>query len=482
MMMGNVVNAIELYGHAAALARGVEDLDMRAMTTVSLQDMRTASTFAEAIDAYMQELYAGFDKVRWPVLAGNDARTLVGGAADASRMLRTACRESLERSRRDAREVSAVKGGLLPLAVRRMRVAQEALEIVAGERPVTGSTFAFMAEGRAQTLLEQTPILGEAVLIYQAVLGREAASGRKLSDLERACSGFAVLLPFVLRAVGKAAARGATSAAVITRRSVEVALEYKRVYTLLETAKRIPRAVQVATGLRSLSQEQFAEFRALLAQSVRAVSSLQPRQAARLNYFFSRMHDAARLAAWLRIAEKELGPGVPGFVALKNAKFSPAERRVMESFAKRTNSRVVGLPEVLPMDYPGRTRLDGVKHPDAIWRDGLVDFYIPEAERGSVTAIISNVGKKRSQCPTVIVALENAKVSASAIAERLPDFWANPRHIEVSRIVLFDGIHAFVHTRPERFAGPFMYGLWRPLAFEANHLIKTVKELEEESP
>lgn len=254
---GLTVLTISMFEHAVSLARGVEDIDTPSTTTVPIADIRAAHDIAVEVDEYMRWLLQRFDRGGIPDLPAFGAvfmRDMLGRAGDAARRLEIETRVTLDRKPNALGEVRSLYGGIIERGVREMRVAREIMEIIAGERTVAESIFAGMDEAIGEAILVSIPYIGEGVLIYEAVAGRTLIGGRKMSQAERAITGIALILPYALAGVGKVVAQGAKRVGSITRRTILIALEYQRVFKLLETAKRLPHAMNIAIGMRRLSQ------------------------------------------------------------------------------------------------------------------------------------------------------------------------------------------------------------------------------------
>jgi hypothetical protein len=354
------------------------------------------------------------------------------------------------------------------------------LEIIVGERPLEGSSFQIGGEVAAETLLTWTPVIGEGVLIYEAIAGRTVAGNRKLSNSERVAAGFGAVLPYIVAYSVKVVATAVGRVLTITRRAVLAALEYNRVYSILETAQRLARAAEIGIGLRVLTESEFQEFRTLL-RAIVARSSLNTRQLARLNYFFLRMQDTARLAQWLRIIDQELGSNFAGLQRLKGVKLRLPEEQALTLLAGKSAKSVVALPEVVPIDYPGRSQIPGASHPDGVWDGELFDLMVSKG--ASIGSAVGEIGKKQAQASTVVVALlENAKFASSDIEAALPRVWGSPYAAGVSRVVILDAAGVAVHMRPDGLTAPAMAGLLRLGLGDPKRLSDIAKQLQTESP
>jgi hypothetical protein len=180
-----------------------------------------------------------------------------------------------------------------------MRVAKETLQVVRGERPMEQSYWAAARDLRAEFVLTSIPVVGELVLAFEFMSGKEAATGRRMSDDERAISGLFAVMPLIVSEIGGAVASGAK----VTRRAVTLALDDLKIYSIWRTLQRIPRSIELAIGLKVLPDKTFAELVDLLhqvkaAQRLNLLEFLTNKQLARLNYMVSRMRDASRTAMW----------------------------------------------------------------------------------------------------------------------------------------------------------------------------------------
>ena len=480
---GLVAISIESFERAVVFARGIEDIRQREKATVPGIDMMVAAAYAHSVNELVQTWRNEFDKYPWG-LAQYHARFLVDGAASAARSFDLETRLRRPQTDRElAGEVRSVEGGWPAVWINEIKIAREALEILSGERAFARSSFQTIREGLeevAEFFGVSTPVIGEAVLIYEAVFGRSVVGNRKLSDPERAMAGFGAILPTVVSYALRAAARAGTQVFKVTRRSVIIALEYKRVYSILETATRLPRAVEIAVGLRALPEETFLEFRGLL-RLVAQGAVLTDKQTVRLTYFFIRIQDLSRLAQWLRIIEQELGEEFKGVQRLKGVRRDVREDKALALLAEKSGDPVVQLPETLPIEYPTRKPLKGeAVFPDAVWRGETCDLYAPTT--GNVDTVLRQVGGKQSQTSTVVVALlDDAKLTRSDIESSvLVNLWSNPRYSGVSRVAIVDAGGLVLHNRPDKVTLPMMLGLLRIGLGDPKRLARDVAELQAE--
>jgi hypothetical protein len=497
MDFGLSLMAIGMFEHAVSLARGRENIRERdergdlttttARGTVPIEDMRAAHAIATEVNEFLQHLVARFDRTNsnLPVVHRVVARDALGRAADGARMLVSDTRARLS-SAGTSDEAHVVEGGLIIRYVTDVVAARQVMELVTGERKLADSIFAGVddqfQEG-VETILLFVPYLGEGMLIYEAAAGESLITGKKRSQNERVIAGIAVLLPHVLGAVFKKAAPIIGRAATITRRSVRIALEYKRVYGLLNAATRTKHAISIAIGMRRLPPKRFEEFLVLLGKVSRE-EALTFEEMKRVTYFFVRMSEDANTALWLRIAEKELGANISGFKKLGGARFTPEEERLLSDFAKHPKGGpVIGLPEIQPVDFPGTRKfaagVKGVRYPDAIHNGELMDAVIIETEKGG--GIVSRITDKASQAPTVLVGFSGktttSTVDVAAVVHRV---FGNPNIPAVERVIIFDGLTVSVHTRSAEFIAPFMAGLAGISRTTAPRLMDVLKELEKE--
>jgi hypothetical protein len=478
---GLVAISIESFERAVVLARGVEDIRRAERATVPGIDMQAAVAYAQSVNELIQEWRNRFDQFPWG-LAQFHARYLVDGAASAARNFELETRLRRPQTDRElADEVRSLGGGWPAVWITQIKVAREALEILSGERSFANSSFQTIRAGleeEVEFLLISTPVIGEAVLVYEAASGRSAVGNRKLSDPERAMAGFGLIMPIIAAYALRTAVRAGAEAIKVTRRSVNIALVYARVYSILETAKRLPRCVEIAIGLRALPRETFLEFRGLL-RLVAQGAALTDQQITRLSYFFIRMQDVSRLAQWLRIIEQELGTGFTGLRRLRGVRPDVREDKALALLAEKSGDPVVQLPETLPIDYPVRSPLKGeAVFPDAIWRGETCDLYAPTT--GNAATVLRQVGGKQSQTSTVVVALlDDAGLTRSDVESRvLVDLWSNPRYAGVSKVVIVDSAGLVVHNRPDKFTLPMMLGLLRIGLGDPKRLARDVEELQ----
>jgi hypothetical protein len=477
MSIGLVTFIIAIFEYVVALARGVDDVSQPEKVTVPAADMTQAYAIGQELRRLVQELVNQFDTIRWPSLSQASARQIVLAAASATTHFEQETYQ-LKPVSPGQTEVRSLTGGNATQWVQEMRLSQYFLEILVGERST--EVLQALSDQTWEYILTLTPVVGEAVLIYEAVVGQEAVGGRKLSSAERVAAGFAVILPHIISYSVKVAARAGAEVLIVTRRAVILALDDLKVYKLLTSARRLGKAVELAVALRALPESSFNELRSLLTL-VRQGGALNVKQAARLNYFFLRMLDVSRLAQWLRIIDTELGSNVVGLQKLKNVNFKPGEEEALTLLTQHSGEPVVAVPEVLPIDYPSTAQYPGVTYPDGVWRGELFELRIPETS--SIDQELRKIVSKQAQASRVVVALlQRSPLDRSVIEAALPRLWGNTYFCSISEIVIVDTKGFVVHPRPDPYIVPFMRGLLRAGLGNPKALAQIVEALQAEPP
>jgi hypothetical protein len=482
---GGISFLIETFEYAVGLARGEPDIDKREQAVVKGLDMLVAHAYAEQIDRIFKKILWKFYMMQWSPFSREDARQFVARSADAATRFEVETRVLSPLNEQQGKgTVPSLKGGWPAIWVRTMRASRETLEVVVGERTIQQSFYQAMNDQRAEFFWTTMPVVGECILIYEAALGKEAATGRKLSNEERAIDGLAVILPHIIEYAGKQIAAGLK----ITRRAVTLALDDLKIYSITKSIERIPRSINLALGLRILPDQYFNEFVDLLhtvkvAQELNLLKFLTNKQISRLNFFVSRMRDSARAAAWLNIVGKELGSATRGgYVKMKfGVKVKPREEKGLMLLAEQSGDMVVHLPETNPGVYPKTSALQGEAHPDAVWRGELVDIYCPQ--KGTSDNVIADmITRKQEQAPTIVVALLDdgafQKDDIASIVYR--KIWPNPEATGVSRVVIVDKSGIRIVGRPNIFTPPMMAGIVRMGIGDAKRLAEIYSELERE--
>ncbi len=471
-----------MFEHGVALARGTDDLRAAPAPTVPAESLEAAGAIAEEVHDFVLSLRMRFNEVQWPMLGRTPAIVVLGAAQDGAKSLVIATQERLGSRGRNQPPIQALGGGRIVLAVQEMRLAREFMEIIAGERTVETSVLSG-ADEWAEIYLGLVPVLGEAMIIYEALVGESVITRRKLSHAERAMNGLALVLPTILSHVAAPVLRTASNVGRITRRGVEIALEYRRVYRLLETVKRIPHAMQIAIGLRRLPEAEFREFLVLMGRISRG-DALTEVELARTTFFFCRMSEDAIAGLWLKIAHDSLGSSLQGFQRLPGSKFQQHELELFEGASKLSKEPMIGLPkDIMPIDYPRPARfaanVKNVRYADTVWGEGLMDGVSLQAT--TVDGAVSAIGKKAGQAPTVLVGFaEGCPLRPADIERALPRLFGNARLATIDRIVVYDGARLFEHFRQPFYLPKFMLGLAAPRATGGKKLLELVDELEAE--
>ena len=484
-MFGEVVTLVETFAYAVGLARGQENPDKPEAREVAGLHMLVAHAYATQILQPIRDLYARFSAQSWPAVIREDARQFLARSVDAANRFEFETRLLAPTNEAQARSsVRALQGGWPKVWVSTLRVARQTLEVVAGERPMEASYWQMVKDARTEFALTSMPVVGELVLTYEALVGREAATGRRLTDGERALAALFVLLPKVLEQVVQPVA----SAGKITLRALILTLDDLKVYSITKSLGRVSRSIELAVGLRLLPDKTFAELEDVLhqvnvAQRLGLIEFLNNAQLGKLNFLLQRMNDASRTAAWLRAIEKEMG-AIPekGFFQMKRAvRPIPREEAGLKLLAEQSGAAVVRLPEVSPNVYPNTRSIPGETHPDAMWRGDLVDVYSPTGKAEG--SILNNAIDKQLQAPTMVVALlDDAQLTRDQVASVVSrKVWADPRASGLSRVVIVDRAGMLILDRPKLFIPPFMSGLIRMGLGDPKRLIELYKALEAES-
>jgi hypothetical protein len=465
---------IATFEYATALARGVDDLHMSAMSTVPEANMRAAFNYGTVLNRQIADLRRKAPTIRWPVTSRVLLEEALGGALDATRHLMSRSREVLATARRG--EVRALRDGLLVLGVQRMYLARQPLEILAGERPIEASVFAGMDEAIAEHVLMLTPVIGECAMAYEAVVGRRVVDSKRLTVSERAAAGLGIILP---RALGYAVGRAGATVSRVTRRAIRLAYENFKVYQVLDSPIRAKQITQLAVGLRTVSDAEFKEFTELILQVARG-AALTNAQEHRLNYFVFRFSARARQAMWLAIIEKELGSQLkPGVHLLQKARPSDFELNSLRRYCALQKKPVVLLPELLPAQYPSGKQVQGARYPDGVLDGELFDLQ-GTGKNSGVEDVLLSFEQKDSQATEVLKVLTNSAAGIEEVSRRIEEVWANPKILNIDTIILFDGLTSVTHTRPASYIPPFALELMRLTGSQAERMVGLVQQAEAE--
>jgi hypothetical protein len=460
--------------HATALARGVDDLKMSPMSTVPTSDMRAVFNYGTLLNQQVTELNRNASTIRWPVTSRVLITEALGGAMDATKRLMSESHEVLQRAH--GGEVSALRGGMITFGVQQMYLAREPLEILAGERSIDESVFVGMDEAIADQVLKLTPLIGECVMAFEAIAGRQVVNFKRLTPSERAISGLAVILPSALKYVGS---RVGATVFRVTRRAIRLAYESSKVYRVLDSPIRLKLFTQMAVVLRTVSESEFKEFTELLLQVVRGVTLTIPEQN-RLNYFLFRMSARTQQAMWLAIIEKELGKNLKaGVHLLQGAHPSQLELDNLRRYSLLTKEPVVLLPEIMPAQYPGGKQVQGARYPDGLLNGEIFDLQSTGKNSG-IEAILRSFEGKDTQATKVLKVLTDSKVGISEVSRRIEEVWANPKILNIDTIILFDGLTSITHTRPSSYIPPFALESMRLVGLQAERMIGLVEQTEAE--
>lgn len=475
MTLGLISFIVSTFEYAIGLARGVQDIRQPEKPQVAGAEMTQAHAFAVVLNQTIHQIRDNFDTIRWPFTTLTTARTSIDAAASATSRFEQETFQLMPSSSAGG-AVHSLTGGWPARWLTDLRVAQYFLEIIVGDRGT--QDLQLLSDQSLEFTLTATPVVGEAVLIYEAVIGRTVVGGRSLSSTDRVAAGLGVLLPAVISYSIKTAARGASTALLVTRRAVVLAIDDLKVYKLMTVAGKLAKSVEIAVGLRALPESSFNELRGLL-ELVRRGTALSSSQSSRLNYFFVRMLDVSRLAQWLRIIEAELGTNATGLQKLSNVVFKPGEEEALTLLAKHSGQTVVALPETLPTDYPGKTAVSGVTYPDGVWNGEHFELRINETP--NVDQEVRKIIGKQSQASRIVIAiLGNSNLTKANVEAALPRVWGNTYYCSISEIAVLDASSLSVHARPDPFSIPFMQGLLRLGLGQPRALADMVKALQAE--
>lgn len=479
--LGLVVRTLAMYEHAVGLARGVTDPRAREAATVSRENMVAAHAVADEVKRQIDHWHGRANRVRWPPVLAVTAQRLVDSAAHAAKRLESELRQILGSTAPSAASVRSLHGGWPQIWVSWMALAQEPLEIIAGERPLEGSTIAMAGDEITHGILVSIPILGTAIMVFEAVTGRDVVNWRKLSGTERVFSVLAAVLPLVSGWVLGAAARTVGRGVVITKRAIAVAVANSRFASALVNIAGARVVFQLALGLRILPKKDFLEFLTLL-----RAPSMSAAQAQRFNFYLTRIDYVWRSATWLKIA-KQQGKLKPGWNPLNTVNVEPNEPQALEALAKLTNKPVVSLPKAMPELYQqaakarGLKEMSGAKYPDGLLESELFDLWV--AETNSMTTALGKISDKGLQANTVAVYLGGSKTTLTmeGVAGQLHRIWANPRNMYIDRIILYTSTTIKEYARPTAFiALPGGIGFARSKLPPGEERIKAAEEVDAE--
>ncbi|WP_141717781.1 hypothetical protein [Nocardia altamirensis] len=467
-----------------ALARGTDNLRGPESRTVPRADMAAAGEIAKEVRTLIRGWRSRAELMRWPGVMAFNVTSVLDAAAAATGHLDATIREILGGSPPDAAQVRSIAGGWPPIWVQQLNVAFEILQITAGERPLAGSELAKAAEFTNEVhdfVLTVIPGIGEVVLAFEAVSGYQVVGFRQLSATEQAWAAFGLILPRVLNPLVNVGVR----AVVTTRRAIAVVLA--RLLPTVGAAQITRFSLGMAIGLRVLPPEAFVKFLKLL----KLAGKLTSTQTSDINFFLARIDYGARLAQWLRIVEKRLGPGFKGVHELprpKQVKLKDYEPEMMEALSKATGKRVVALPEVLPHDYEPLVaklasepkakmpQVQGVKYPDFLWGNEFCELY--KVETSNVEAALKYIAGKGKQASTLVVTAD-AKSTVNLVELVDARFWAWPQAGYVDRVVVLVGNGVKILDRPSRYfsLNPTAYAATRLMIGNPGKLIEAAEAI-----
>lgn len=472
---GLVIRTLAMFEHALGLARGVPDVRVKEQSAVPRADMVAAHAIAEQVSQQLRRWRADAARVRWPAVTAAYALSRVDAAVSAARRLESELRQIVGGTAPATATSRALAGGWPAVWVREMTLARELLEITAGERPMEGSDIAMAGEEGAHGLLVSIPVLGEAIMVFEAVSGRSVYNWKKLSIVERAFSVLAVIIPFAAGRVARVVGRGV----LITKRAVAAAMANTKFAAALARIAGPGTVLRMAIGLRVLPEKHFDELLDLL-----RAARLNDKQQQRFTFFLSRIDYLWRTAAWLKEAKVQ-GLLKPGFNVLKGAKPEPKELTALAALYRLSKKRVVALPKCLPEHYQGgagKFELKDAKFPDGLLDKDLFDLLVVTSSNAGST--IGELAKKGYQANVVVGYISSQSTLtidglAAQVAERV---WPNPRNMYVDRIILLtENAIREIPRPPAYYALPAEIGHARSALPPEDKLIKAAEEVDAEA-
>ncbi|MFF8731397.1 pre-toxin TG domain-containing protein [Streptomyces sp. NPDC015171] len=499
---GLVAEALTSYKHAVMLARGItaaeqaeidrspnrtERLRERESRTVPREDMEAAHLIATEVRSLFTEWQSRYSTVPWPGHREFAVRTTMNAASDATRHLADETRRILDGSPPGAGQVRSLRGAWPLVWLQWLYTAFEPLQVIEGELPLPEAAIGRPDEvlhDFAEFVLSAVPVVGEFVLSYEAVIGRQLVGGRKLSKPEQLLAFLGLVIPPVLGALVKQVPR--VGGIVLRNFRVNLARRIPG-----SVAARLDRfTVDMVIALRSFPKESFEKFLGI----IRIAGKLTPEQQTSLNFYVSRLNCASRLAQWLRIIERDLGAGFSDVRALKrppNVVVLPHERAMMEDLSRLSGKRVVSLPELHPQDYDGFVRnlatdpaakmpqVKGVKYSDTVWGDEFAELYRVERAKSekNILRAIREAGKGKQASTLVVTRAPNVSLDLPTVfGDR---FWGNPQFQWIDKIVILQDGTIKVIARPVRYItmDPRVYVLTRVLVGNPAHLVRTAEEV-----
>jgi hypothetical protein len=164
---------------------------------------------------------------------------------------------------------------------------------------------------------------------------------------------------------------------------------------------------------------------------------------------------------------------------LQNAKPKPHEIDNLRRYSQITKKPVVFIPEVGPIDYPSGKQIQGWRYPEGVL-DGELFDYQHTAKSTSIDHILQSFEGKDSQATKIFKELSESSVGIAEVSKRIDAVWANPKILNIDTIILFDGLTAVTHTRPNSYIPSFALETARLFFGQAERMAGLVEQTEAE--
>jgi hypothetical protein len=313
--------------------------------------------------------------------------------------------------------------------VSEFEVGMQFLEVLTGERTLE-QTDAGAIEAASLTsmdlLISMMPVVGTALMIGEAIVGRDLA-GRKLSGVHRAILGGVAILSEL--GVIVRAAKATTEAARIA------ALSRAEVSVLRDISQA--RAVGLVAGARSLTGAERTLLKRL-AGMVRAGEELTAQDLVTANRLLGKMNEAGMVAEAL---ERNAGrlEGATGLVVEEGAQISQSTRQIGEKLL-RTGVFKKGLAL---KELPGHLQIQTA---DFVMDGQLVEGYAVKAR--SIRNVIGEIANYHRQAGTFAVDLSSSTIKSADFVEQLGRLWGRPDATDISRVIVMEGEQITDVARP----------------------------------
>lgn len=309
---------------------------------------------------------------------------------------------------------------LLKLDVDEFEVAQEFLEVLAGERGFDesmGPAIERAGYARSEILIGSIPVVGSLWMAGEAIVGRSFLSGERLSTLERVLLGGGALLA----EMGPLVAAGKAVPLARQLRLVSRASAFKPISRL--------EAWRLVVAARSLTPHRRALL-AELAAKVRAGTPLAAEETVVANRIVAQMREAALVEETLSALRSRPGfTEAPGPLVNLGRALTPEEERVARILvAEFPDRQVVHLAEA---------EISGVRTGDFLVGRELVEAYSPTT--ASIGKLLSHVEAKHGQAGTIVINTTLSGVAAADVVASMPRLWGKPTLFDVGSIIVVEG-------------------------------------------